>query len=257
MNGERWLFTTKVNIEHCIEWHVSRENYPDHLTTILSHCEKVTPESDCGEIWGRQEIFDLKDLNKQLYSYRCVNRKNNCPPKLSTKTLCIAIFILWTFAALLSKILTLLLVFTSFESALYVAVAVLLGPTIIICAYSIGIWIKLQRKIVFSQHQNKASRSRPPTKTLLFLSILDLLYVGSLITLNVLIDLTETSIPWKFYDMVNILNYSNSFVNPAVYAIRIPKFQQALCSCRKRGEQPLRRNRSKEEIERLHLERHW
>ena len=186
--------------------------------------------------------------------------KNTCPPKLSTKTVHQNIlhrhFYTLDIAALLSKILTLLLVFTSFESALYVAVAILLGPTIIICAYSIGIWIKLQRKIVFSQHQNKASQSRPPKKTLLFVSILDLLYVSSLITLNVLIDLTETSIPWKFYDMVNILNYSNSFVNPAVYAIRIPKFQQALCSCRKRGEQPLRRNRSKEEIERLHLERH-
>ena len=81
-------------------------------------------------------------------------------------------------------------------------------------------------------------------------SVLDLLYVGSLITLNVLIDLTETSIPWKFYDMVNILNYSNSFVNPAVYAIRIPKFQQALCSCRTKRraaietEQIERRNRT-------------
>ena len=67
----------------------------------------------------------------------------------STKTFCIAIFILWTYSALLSTILTLLLVFTSSESALYVAVAVLLGLTIIICACSIGIWIKLQRKIVF------------------------------------------------------------------------------------------------------------
>ena len=175
---------------------------------------------------------------------------------LSTKTLRIVIFILWTFVALLSKILTLLLLFTSFESTLYVTVAVLLGLTIFICVCSIGIWIKFQRKTVFSKHQNKASRSRPPTKTLLFVSILDLLYVGSLVTLNVLIDLTETSIAWKFQDMVNILNYFNSFVNPAVYAIRIPKVQQALCSCRKRGEQPLRRNRSKEEIERLHLERH-
>ena len=175
----------------------------------------------------------------------------------STKTFCIAIFLLWTYSALLSTILTLLLVFTSSESALYVAVAVLLGLTIIICACSIGIWIKLQRKIVFLQHQNKASRSRPPTKTLLFVSILAFTICWlSLITLNVLIYLAETLIPWKFYDMVNILNYSNSFVNPVVYAIRIPKFQQALCSCRKRGEQPLRRNRSKEEIERLHLERH-
>ena len=129
--------------------------------------------------------------------------KNTCPPKLSTKAVHQNIlhrhFYTLDIAALLSKILTLLLVFTSFESALYVAVAILLGPTIIICAYSIGIWIKLQRKIVFSKHQNKASRSRPPTKTLLFVSILAFT-IGwlPLITLNVLIDLTETSIAWKF-----------------------------------------------------------
>ena len=35
--------------------------------------------------------------------------------------------------------------------------------------------------------------------------------------------------------MVNILNYTNSSVNPVVYALRIPKLQQALRSyCRKR-----------------------
>ena len=82
----------------------------------------------------------------------------------STKTFCIAIFLLWTYSALLSTILTLLLVFTSSESALYVAVAVLLGLTIIICACSIGIWIKPQRKIVFLQHQNKASRGKTSNK---------------------------------------------------------------------------------------------
>ena len=73
---------------------------------------------------------------------------------------------------------TLLLVFTSSESALYVAVAVLLGLTIIICACSIGIWIKLQRKIVFLQHQNKASRSRPPTRPYFLFLYWLLLYVG-------------------------------------------------------------------------------
>ena len=135
--------------------------------------------------------------------------------------------------------------FTSFESTLYVTVAVLLGLTIFICVCSIGIWIKFQRKIVFSKHQNKVSQSRPPTKTLLFVSILAFTICWlSLITLNVLIYSAETLIPWKLYDMVNILNYSNSFVNPVVYAIRIPKFQRALCSCRKRGEQPLTRNKS-------------
>ena len=95
---------------------------------------------------------------------------------LSTKKYRIAIFILWIFTASLSTILTLLLVFSSFESALYVAV--LLGPAIFICVFYIEIWIKPQHDSVFSQHPNKASRSRPFTKTLLFVSILALLYVG-------------------------------------------------------------------------------
>ena len=29
--------------EHSIECQVSRENYPDYLKTIMSHCEKITP----------------------------------------------------------------------------------------------------------------------------------------------------------------------------------------------------------------------
>ena len=97
---------------------------------------------------------------------------------LSTKKYRIAIFILWIFTASLSTLLTLLLVFSSFQSALYVAVAVLLGPAIFICVCYIEIWIKPQHDSVFSQHPNKASRSRPFTKTLLFVSILALLYVG-------------------------------------------------------------------------------
>ena len=97
---------------------------------------------------------------------------------LSTKKYRIAIFILRIFTASLSTILTLLLVFSSFESALYVAVAVLLAPAIFICVCYIEIWIKPQHDSVFSQHPKKASRSRPFTKTLLFVSILALLYVG-------------------------------------------------------------------------------
>ena len=79
---------------------------------------------------------------------------------LSTKKYRIAIFILWIYTASLS------------------AVAVLLGPAIFICVCYIEIWIKPQHDSVFSQHPNKASRSRPFTKTLLFVSILALLYVG-------------------------------------------------------------------------------
>ncbi len=37
--------------------------------------------------------------------------------------------------------------------------------------------------------------------------------------------------PWRYRVVVSILNYSNSFVNPIVYALRIPEFKQALVLC--------------------------
>ena len=150
---------------------------------------------------------------------------------LSTKTYRIAIFILWTHAALLSTTLTLLSVFTSIRSALYVSVLVLLGLTIIICVCNIAIWKNFQHESVDSQYRNGASRNRRLTKTLLLVSILALLCWLPLIIFNVLIYITKKSIPWKFYHMVNILNYSNSFVNPIVYVFRIREFQQALRLC--------------------------
>ena len=52
---------------------------------------------------------------------------------LSTRTYYITIFILWILAVFLSSILTLLGVFSSFKSALYVVVIVQLCLTIIIC----------------------------------------------------------------------------------------------------------------------------
>ena len=157
-----------------------------------------------------------------------------CPFKhrlLSTKTYRIAIFILWTFAVLLSTILYLLSVFTLFRSALYVSVLVLLGLTVIICVCNIAIWRNFKHQSIDSQHRNGASRNRRLTKTLLLVSILALLCWLPLIILNILIAITKTSIPLKFYFMVNILNYSNSFVNPIVYVFRIPEFQQALRLC--------------------------
>ena len=172
----------------------------------------------------------------------------------STKTFCIAIFLLWKYSALLSTILTLLLVFTSSESALYVAVAVLLGHHMCLQHRDLD-KTSTQNCFFTASKQSFAKQTSNKDPTFCF-------YTGfyyRLASLNHLERshlLAETLIPWTFYDMVNILNYSNSFVNPVVYAIRIPKFQRALCSCRKRGEQPLTRNKSQEEIERLRLERH-
>ena len=150
---------------------------------------------------------------------------------LSTRTYRITIFLIWTFSFLVSTLITLLYVSSSFESSLYIFIPVALGLTIIICVCNIAIWRNFQHQSVDSQHRNKASRNRRLTKTLLLVSTLALLCWLPLIILNVLIYITEASIPWKFYYMANILNYSNSFVNPIVYVFRIPEFQQALRLC--------------------------
>ena len=152
---------------------------------------------------------------------------------LSTRTYRVIIFLIWTLAVLVSTLINLLNFYdsSSFESILYVFIPVALGLTIIICVCNIAIWRNFQHQSVDSQHRNGASRNRRLTKTLLLVSILALLCWLPLIILNVLIYITEASIPWKFYYMANILNYSNSFVNPIVYVFRIPEFQQALRSC--------------------------
>ena len=150
---------------------------------------------------------------------------------LSIRTYRITIFLIWTFSFLLSTLITLLYVSSSFESVLYVFIPVSVGLTIIICVCNIAIWSNFQRGRVASQHRNGASRNRRLTKILLLVSILALICWLPLIIMDVLIFFTRTSIPRKFYYMVNILNYSNSFVNPIVYVFRIREFQQALRLC--------------------------
>ena len=41
----------------------------------------------------------------------------------------------------------------------------------------------------------------------------------------------RVSLPPKFYFMANVSNYFNAFVNPIVYALRIPEFRQGLSLC--------------------------
>ena len=41
----------------------------------------------------------------------------------------------------------------------------------------------------------------------------------------------KDQVPKRFYDMVNLFNYFNSFVNPIFYALRIAEFRRALALC--------------------------
>ena len=94
---------------------------------------------------------------------------------LSTRTYRTTIFLIWTFSFLVSTLITLLYVSSSFESGMYVFIPVSVGLTIIICVCNIAIWSNFPRERVASQHRNGASRNRRLTKILLLVSILALI----------------------------------------------------------------------------------
>jgi len=65
----------------------------------------------------------------------------------------------------------------------------------------------------------------------MFVSFLVSLSWIPLVILNCLIYIYDVQIKWKYYHMVNVINYSNSFANPIVYVLRIPEFREALALC--------------------------
>ena len=115
----------------------------------------------------------------------------------------------------------------------------------VICGSNIGIWRKFRRGNIAPQQQNRDSQNKRLTKTLLLVSILTLLSCLPLIIFNCLI-VFDVQIPWKFYYLVNVINYSNLFANPVVFALRIPEFREALvlfCSRRPAVPNILRRRK--------------
>ncbi|XP_078363750.1 adenosine receptor A3-like [Oculina patagonica] len=154
---------------------------------------------------------------------------------LSMRAYRIVIFVVWTLALLKAAVWTALDRFISQEHAVHAWNAYALFLILIVCGCNIGIWRKFQHGSVPSQQHNRASQNKRLTKTLLLVSVLALLSWLPLIIMNFLIIVFHVQIPWIFYFMVNVVNYSNSFVNPVVYALRIPEFKQALALCSPRN----------------------
>ena len=150
---------------------------------------------------------------------------------LSTGVYYIIIFTVWVLTLLISALFGTTHLLFSFKCFMYYWMPYALIITFFICACNIGIWRKFRRGIIASQQQNRNSRNKRLTKTLLLVSILALLCWIPLIILNGLIFVYDVQIPWKFYDLVNLINYSNSFANPVVYTLRIPEFREALFFC--------------------------
>ena len=133
----------------------------------------------------------------------------------------------WTLALFISSVLTVLYHLISAEHAVYVWTPYALTLTFIICGCNIDIWRKFQHGSFASQQLNRASQNKRLTKTLLLVSFLALLSWLPLIILNIL-HVRDIFTSTRTYAVSNLLNYSNSFVNPVVYTLRIPEFKRAL-----------------------------
>ena len=153
---------------------------------------------------------------------------------VTTRAYRIVLMMVWTLAIIISSVVIALSRLTSHKNAVFAWTPYALLVTFIICAFNFSIWRKFQHGRVASQQQNRALHNKRLTKTLLIASCLALLSWLPLIITNVL-DVNGISISWTNGLVVNLVNFSNSFINPIVYVLRIPEFRTALGLCSLRG----------------------
>jgi len=153
---------------------------------------------------------------------------------LSMRAYRIIIFTVWALTLLISTLWSTLFFLISHKHAVYVWMPYVLILTFIICGCNIGIWRKFRQRTIASQQQNRDSLNKRLTKTLMFVSFLVWLSWFPLVIFNCLFYVYDVQIPTKYYHAVDVINYSNSFANPVVYALRIPEFREALVLCRLR-----------------------
>ena len=149
---------------------------------------------------------------------------------LTVRTYRIIIFTLWALAALDNG-----LGFLPDQGKHYFYIWSSLGSisAIIICGCNIAIWRKFRHgSVAGSQQQNRDLQNKRLTKTLVFVSFLALFcWLPFIIVFSVHWLNNDVVIPWRYLVIISFVNYSNAFVNPVVYALRIPEFRQALALC--------------------------
>ena len=148
---------------------------------------------------------------------------------LSTRAYRFVILTVWTLSILGSLFTVFLLQFLSLVALNSLQCLIFVSVLLIISGLNFGVWRKIQQQPV-SHHQNRALQRRRLTKTLLLVSLLAL---GSWLP-----PLVYNLIAFLGYRMSNNISvimyftyFSNSFINPILYALRIPDFKEALILC--------------------------
>ena len=136
---------------------------------------------------------------------------------------------MWTLSVLGSLFIDFLVQFLRLVALNSLLCLTFVSVLLIISGLNFGVWRKIQQQPV-PHHQNRALQRRRLTKTLLLVSLLAL---GSWLPVSV-----YNLIAFLGYRMSNNLSvityfiyFSNSFINPILYALRIPDFKEALSLC--------------------------
>ena len=144
---------------------------------------------------------------------------------LSTRAYGFVIFMVWSLAIVISIAYHFSFYPESSKAAILSWMIFLLSFLFIVCACNIGIWRKVQKRNIALPQQNRAaSQNQRLTKTLLFVSAISVLTWLRLVIVNYLTFFRRVDIPNVFEDIINILNFSNSILNPFIYPLRIPQF---------------------------------
>ena len=166
---------------------------------------------------------------------------------LSTRAYGIVIFMVWFLAIVVSTVFLLSFNLESLKTAALSRMSFPLSFLFIICTCNISIWRKVRKRNIALQQQNRAApQNQRLTNALLFVSAISVLSWLPLVIVNYLVFVQGVDIPRRFLfvDIINILNLSNSILNPFVYALRIPEFRQALrVSCCSRRQDVMNRPR--------------
>ena len=155
---------------------------------------------------------------------------------LSTRTYGLVILTVWTLSVLASLFTDFLVQFLSLVALNSLLCLTFVSVLVIISGLNFGVWRKFQQQPVPHHHQNRALQRRRLTKTLLLVSLIAL---GSWLPVS-LYNLIAF-LGYRICNNISVITYftyfSNSFINPILYALRIPNFKEALSlSCFTRHE---------------------
>lgn len=151
---------------------------------------------------------------------------------LSTRAYAIVITLVWTLAFIVSAFFKLVRDFLPTKTGVYLMTILISISLLVLCCCNIGIWWKFQQRNNAPRNaihqQNRARQARRLTKTLLVVSAAA---VFSWLPHAIILNMTAAhmvSVPIIIFHCFYILTYSSSFVNPIIYALKIPEFRQSL-----------------------------